>query len=271
MPQLLPCPLLKLLTQYLMSFVPHLHRLGLGLLVWGCLFMPAQANELSVAVAANFAAPMQKLAVMFEQSSGHKIKLAVGSTGRFYAQIKNGAPFEVLLAADDETPRKLAQEGLAISSTQMTYAVGRLALWSKQPALVDDKGEVLAKGQFDKLALADPKLAPYGLAAIETLTQLGHLERLRPKLVQAENIAQAYQFVSTHNAPLGLVALSQIYQDGKFTEGSAWVVPAHLHSPIRQDAIVLNKGKDNPATASLLVFLRSDQARALIKRYGYEF
>lgn len=231
-----------------------------------CVTFTTQAAEVSVAVAANFTAAMQKITPLFEQETGHKLALAYGSTGRFYAQIKNGAPFQVLLAADDETPAKLEKEGLGVASSRMTYAVGRLVLWSKQPGLVDKQGEVLKTEKFEKLALADPKLAPYGLAAMETLTQLGLIDQLKSKLVQGENIAQAYQFVSTQNAQLGFVALSQINPQ----EGSAWVVPSHLHSPIRQDAIVLAKGKDAPAATALLQFLRSEKARAIIRSHGYE-
>lgn len=231
-----------------------------------CFAFNAQASEVWVAVAANFTAAMQKIAPLFEQETGHKLSVAYGSTGRFYAQIKNGAPFQVLLAADDETPAKLEKEGLGVAGSRMTYAVGRLVLWSKQPGLVDKQGEVLTTGKFEKLAMADPKLAPYGLAAMETLTQLGLLDQLKPKLVQGENIAQTYQFVITQNAQLGFVALSQI----KPQEGSSWVVPSHLHSPIRQDAIVLAKGKDEPAARALLQFLRSEKARAIIRSLGYE-
>lgn len=245
-------------------------HLCLAFMAWACLLTTAQAAEVSVAVAANFAAPMQKMAAAFEQDTGHKVSMAVGSTGRFYAQIKNGAPFQVLLAADDETPAKLEKEGAALKGSRMTYAVGRLVLWSQQAGLVDDRGEVLRSERFNKLALADPKLAPYGLAAIETLTQLGLLDKLKPKFVQGENIAQTFQFVSTQNTQLGFVALSQVQSEGKITQGSAWVVPAHLHTPIRQDAIILNKGKDKPAAAALLEYLRSERARAIIRAHGYE-
>ncbi|MCZ8250927.1 MAG: molybdate ABC transporter substrate-binding protein [Hylemonella sp.] len=237
--------------------------------VWGLVAgAAAQAAEVQVAVAANFTAPMQKIAPLFEADTGHKAVLAFGSTGRFYAQIKNGAPFDVLLAADDETPARLEREGQGVS--RFTYAIGKLVLWSRQPALVDDQGEVLKRGRFDKIALADPKLAPYGAAAIETLTKLGVIETLRPKFVQGENIAQTYQFVATENAPLGFVALSQVWVDGKLKEGSAWRVPGTLYSPIRQDAILLNKGKDNAAATALLQYLRGAKARAIIQAYGYE-
>lgn len=228
-----------------------------------------QAAEVQVAVAANFTAPMQKIAPMFEADTGHKAVLAFGSTGRFYAQIRNGAPFDVLLAADDETPARLEREGHGTS--RFTYAIGRLVLWSKQPALVDARGEVLKSGKFEKIALADPRLAPYGAAAIEAMTKLGVIDALRPKFVLGENIAQTWQFVATENAQLGFVALSQVWADGKLKEGSAWLVPATLYTPIRQDAILLNRGKDNAAATALLQYLRGDKARAIIQSYGYEF
>ena len=231
----------------------------------------SHAADVTVAVAANFTAPMQKIAEAFAQDTGHKAVLAFGATGKFYAQIKNGAPFQVLLAADNETPAKLEKEGFAVAGTRFTYATGRLVLWSAQPGLVDDKGDVLRTSQDGKVALADPKLAPYGAAAIETMTRLGLLERLQPRFVQGENIGQAYQFVATGNAPMGFVALSQVMVDGRIDKGSAWVVPAKLHAPILQDAVLLNPGKDNPAALALTRYLRSGKARAIILSYGYEF
>uniref|UniRef100_UPI0035AF2289 molybdate ABC transporter substrate-binding protein n=1 Tax=Hylemonella sp. TaxID=2066020 RepID=UPI0035AF2289 len=241
---------------------------SLFLLMW-LAALTGRAAEVQVAVAANFAAPMQKIAPLFEADTGHKARLAFGSTGRFYAQIRNGAPFDVLLAADDETPTRLEREGQG--GGRFTYAIGKLVLWSKQPTLVDDKGDVLRSGRFDKLALADPRLAPYGAAAIETMTKLGVIDALRPKFVQGENIAQTWQFVATENAQLGFVALSQVWADGKLKEGSAWLVPATLYTPIRQDAILLNRGKDKAAATALLQYLRGDKARAIIQSYGYEF
>lgn len=231
----------------------------------------AQAGEVSVAVAANFTAPMQKIAAAFAQDTGHVAVLSFGSTGKFYAQIKNGAPFQLLLAADDETPAKLEKEGLALSGTRFTYATGRLVLWSKQPALVDAKGEVLRKAPgTERLAVADPKLAPYGAAAMETLQKMGLRATWQPRLVQGESIGQAYQFAASGNAALGFVALSQVMVDGKLSEGSAWIVPAELHAPLRQDAVVLANAKDNAAAAALLAYLKSDKARAIIRAYGYE-
>lgn len=239
-----------------------------GLMVLG---VPATslADEVQVAVAANFTAPMKIIASDYEKATGNKAELSFGATGKFYAQIKNGAPFEVLLAADDETPARMEKEGLAVPGSRITYAIGALALWSAKPGFVDDKGAVLKKGDFAHIALAAPKLAPYGAAAIETMSRLGVLSTLEPKFVQGENIAQTYQFVSTGNAELGFVALSQVYANGKLTGGSAWVVPADLHKPIRQDAVILTRGKDNPAASALLKFLKTRQAQNVIKSYGY--
>lgn len=230
-----------------------------------------QAAEVSVAVAANFTAPMQKIAAAFEQETGHKAVLSFGSTGKLYAQIRNGAPFQLLLAADDKTPARLEQEGLALPGTRFTYASGRLVLWSAQPELVDDKGEVLRNGHFERIAVADPQLAPYGAAALEAIGKLGLLQRLQPRMVQGENIGQTFQFVATGNAALGFVALSQVMSDGRISRGSAWVVPLELHAPIRQDAVVLVTGRDNPAAAALAAYLRGEKARAIIRAYGYEF
>ncbi len=231
---------------------------------------PALAAEVSVAVASNFAAPMQKIAAAFEKDTGHKAVLAFGSTGKFHAQITNGAPFQVLLAADDETPQRLEREGFAMAGTRFTYAIGRLALWSRLPGRVDDKGDVLRVGGFAHIALANPKIAPYGAAAAEVLNGLGLTATLTPKFVLGENIAQTYQFVASGNAELGFVALSQVYLDGKLAAGSAWVVPATLHAPIRQDAVLLRAGKDSAAAAALLAYLRGDKARALIRASGYD-
>jgi molybdate transport system substrate-binding protein len=229
---------------------------------------PAFADEVQVAVAANFTAPMQKIAAEFEKDTGHKVVAAFGSTGKFYAQIKNGAPFEVLLAADDETPAKLIAEGAAVAGTQFTYAIGKLVLWSAKPGVVDEAGDVLKKGGFDHIAVANPKLAPYGAAGIETMKAFGVYDALQAKIVTAETIAQAYQFVSSGNAELGFVALSQVLKDGKI-DGSAWIVPAKYYTQIRQDAVILANGKGKPAAEALLKYLKGDKAIAVIKSYGY--
>ncbi|HYQ39281.1 MAG TPA: molybdate ABC transporter substrate-binding protein [Pseudomonas sp.] len=229
----------------------------------------AQAEEVQVAVAANFTEPMQAIAREFAKDTGHQAVVAFGATGKFYAQIQNGAPFEVLLAADDTTPQKLEQEAAAVPGSRFTYAIGALALWSATPGYVDPQGEVLRKGAFDHLALANPKSAPYGAAAMATLARLGVAEALQARVVQGENIAQTYQFVASGNAELGFVALSQIYKDGKVDSGSAWIVPAELHTPIRQDAVLLARGKDNPAAKALVDYLKQPKAVALIRSYGY--
>jgi molybdate transport system substrate-binding protein len=230
----------------------------------------ALAEEIQVAVAANFTAPMKLIAADFEKETGHKAVLTFGATGKFYAQITNGAPFEVFLAADDETPAKLEKEGAAVGGSRFTYATGKLVLWSAQPGLVDARGEVLKKGDFKKIAIAAPKLAPYGAAAVETMNKLGLQAALEPKLVQGESIGQAFSFVSTGNAELGFVALSQVYEDGKIKSGSAWIVPESLHSPIRQDAVLLAKAKDSKAAAQLMTYLKTDKAKAVIRSFGYE-
>ena len=228
----------------------------------------ACADEVQVAVAANFTAPLQKIAPEFEKATGHKIVASYGSTGKFYAQIRNGAPFEVLLAADDETPAKLGKEG-AVAASQFTYAIGKLVLWSAKPAVVDSQGEVLKRGGFDHIAIANPKLAPYGAAAMEVLKALGATDALQAKIVTAENISQTQQFITSGNALLGFVALSQVLKDGAI-EGSAWIVPQKLYSPIRQDAIILEKGKNKAAAEALVRYLKGDAAKAVIKSYGYD-
>ncbi|MGC3891192.1 molybdate ABC transporter substrate-binding protein [Pseudomonas urmiensis] len=230
----------------------------------------ARADEVQVAVAANFTAPIQAIATDFEKDTGHKLVAAYGATGQFYAQIKNGAPFEVFLAADDSTPAKLEQEKQTVAGSRFTYAIGTLALWSAKPGYVDDRGAVLKSNDYKHLSIANPKTAPYGLAATQVLHKLQLTEATKGKIVEGQNITQAFQFVSTGNAELGFVALSQIYKDGKVENGSAWIVPADLHEPIRQDAVILNKGKDNPAAKALVDYLKGPKAAALIKSYGYE-
>ncbi|MEX8503677.1 MAG: molybdate ABC transporter substrate-binding protein [Leptothrix ochracea] len=242
----------------------------LGWALVGGGLLPAQAAEVQVAVASNFTAPMQAMAVAFERETGHTVRMSFGASGKFYAQIKHGAPFEVLLSADDEKPVQLEKDGLTVPGSRFTYALGTLVLWSAQAGLVDAKGEVLAKGAFQKLAIAAPKLAPYGAAAMEVLSGMGVLAAVQPKLVQGENIAQTYQFVSTGNAELGFVALSQVMKDGVLNAGgSAWIVPAKLHRPIRQDAVLLAKGRGNVAAEALLAYLKTDKTQTLLRAYGY--
>lgn len=230
----------------------------------------ASADDVQVAVAANFTAPMQALAAGFEKDTGHKLVASYGATGQFYSQIKNGAPFQVFLAADDSTPAKLESEGETVAGSRFTYAIGSLVLWSAKAGYVDDKGEVLKRNAFKHLAIANPKTAPYGLAATQVMEKMGLTDGVKPKLVEGQSITQALQFVSTGNAELGFVALSQVYKDGKVTSGSAWLVPAGLHEPIKQDAVILNKGKDSAAARALVDYLRGDKAAAVIKSYGYQ-
>ena len=230
----------------------------------------SQAEEVRVAVAANFAQPLKALAAGFEKETGHKWRMTPGATGKLYAQIKNGAPFDVFLSADEETPIRLEQEGAAVPGSRFTYATGKLALWSAQARLVDAQGEVLRQGRFKHLALAAPQLAPYGAAAVQTLTQLGLLQALSPRFVQGESIGQTYSFVATGNAELGFVALSQVYENGAFASGSGWVVPGAMHQPLRQAAVLLNPGRANPAAKALMDYLKTEKTRAVIRSFGYD-
>lgn len=229
----------------------------------------ARAGEVQVAVAANFAGPLARIQEGFAAATGHTLKVSAGATGKFYAQIVSGAPFEVLFAADDETPKRLAAEGHAVAGSLFTYAIGKLVLWSAQPGFVDDQGAVLASARFAHLAMANPKIAPYGAAGLQVLKARGLTEALTPKLVTAESIAQAYQFVSTGNAELGFVALSQVAVPGKAAEGSYWLVPPSLYGEIRQDAVLLKAGEKNPAAIALLAYLKTAPAQDVIKAYGY--
>lgn len=246
----------------------NLRVLGLSLL----LQLTAQttmADSANIAVAANFTAPMRELAREFEKTSDHRLVLSFASSGKFYAQIQHGAPFDVFLSADTVKPERLIGDGLGEKTSRFTYALGALALWSKDPALISDGPETLAAGNFHKLALANPRLAPYGEAAMATLAALKLDKVLQSRLVQGENIAQAYQYVSSGNAELGFVARSQLWREDGSTEGSVWLVPASFHPPIRQDAVLLTRGADNPAALALLTYLRSEPAQAIIRRYGY--
>lgn len=222
------------------------------------------ADQVKVAVAANFTAAMKEIAKDFEKATGHSTQVSFGSTGKLYTQIENGAPFEVFLAADQKRPKMLAEEGKATG--EFTYAVGKLVLWSADPDMIQDSGKVLSRGDFAKLAIANPKTAPYGAAAIDVMKSLAVDQMLEPKLVQGDNIAQTYQFVATKNAELGFVAKAQIALDAS---GSSWEVPQDLYSPIRQDAVLLEKGENNPAATALIDYLKSDAAKAVIEKYGY--
>ena len=229
----------------------------------------AQAEEVLAAVATNFVDPLATIGKGFTAATGHTLKVSSGATGKFFVQIAADAPFEVLIAADDDTPRKLIANGYGVAGSQFTYATGKLVLWSAQPGYIDDQGAVLATGTYAHLAIANPKLAPYGRAGLEVLKARGLADAIVPKLVTAESIAQAHQFVATGNAELGFVALSQVAPQGKPVIGSYWLVPAALYGEIRQDAVLLKTGEKNPAAAALLAYLKSPAAKAVIRSYGY--
>lgn len=225
----------------------------------------ASAGETQVAVAANFTEPATEIARLFTEKTGHTATLSFGPSGQFYTQITQGAPFEVFLSADDARPKKAVAEGFGVEGSVFTYAIGRLVLWSKDPALVTGP-ETLKEPAFDHIAIADPKAAPYGAAAVETMTKLGVYDALAPKVVQGTSIAQAFQFVDTGNAALGFVALSQV---ARIEAGSRWLVPEDLHAPIRQDAVLLKTGADNEAAKAFLDFLRTPEATEIIESFGY--
>lgn len=235
----------------------------------GLVSMSAGAGEVRVAVASNFAAPMERIVAQFQAESGHRVSVSTGSTGKFFAQIRNGAPFDVLVAADEATPQSLEADGLTVAGSRFVYALGKLVLWSAQPGVVDGKGSVL-RGSYNRLAIADPRLAPYGMAAQETLQNLGLWNGLQSRLVKGENITQAYQFAATGNAELGFVALSQITKECKVAQGSWWLVPSQLYHPIRQSAVQLSAAKDPVASSAFLEFMRGKQAVAVIRSFGYE-
>ena len=229
----------------------------------------AMAENVQIAVAANFAVPMQKIANQFQQATGHRAILSSGSTGKFYTQIKNGAPFDVFLSADTATPERLERENETVSGSRYTYAIGKLVLWSPQSNFVDKMGQALITGRYDHIAIANPKVAPYGMAAQHTMQKLNLWFNLQSKLVQGENIGQTHQFVETGNAELGFVALSQIQSDGKIS-GSYWLVPQKLYSSLEQQAVLLNKARDNAAAKAFMSFLKSTSTRNVIKSYGYD-
>lgn len=249
--------------------MPPLPRRLLALIAALALAGAARADVVQVAVAANFTAPAKALAEVLARTTGHEARLSFGATGAFYTQIRNGAPFDVFLAADDERPLKLEREGDTVPGSRFTYATGQLVLWSARPGFVDEQGAVLKGGAFNKLAIANPKLAPYGAAAMQTLDKLGLAAALQPKLVTGESIGQTYTFIATGNAELGFVALSQVLEGGKLKAGSAWVVPAQYHAPIVQDAVMLKRAAGNPAAQAWIKLLHSAGAKDLIRSYGY--
>lgn len=234
--------------------------------------VPARAAEALVAVAANFAEVIEELKPAFEKASGHKLQATTGSTGKLYAQIKAGAPFQVLLSADAKTPERLENEKAGVSGTRFTYAVGKLTLWSRdQNRIGSDGPAVLQASDVYHVAIANPDLAPYGVAAREALQALGLWDRLKPKIVMGQNIGQTHSMVATGNAQLGFVALSAVLSPRATNKGSRWDVPQKLFTPIKQDAILLNAGDGNDAAVAFLGFLKTPEARRVIDRYGYGF
>jgi molybdate transport system substrate-binding protein len=244
-------------------------KLGLLGALLATVVQVANAGEVNAAVAANFTAPVQQIAELFQKETGHTVKFSFGSSGKFYSQIKEGAPFDVFLAADEKNPKLLEEEGLAVKDTRFVYALGKLVLWSAQSGFVDNKGAVLGKGSYNKIAYADPKLAPYGLAAQETLQKLKLWDTVQSKLVTGESITQTFQFAATGNADMAFVALAQITKDGKIIDGSYWLVPADMYNPIKQSAIELSAAKDKAAAQAFLKFLKSEKALAIIRNFGY--
>ena len=245
-------------------------RFALALLLALCLAGPAAAEEAVVAVAANFSEVAELLAKDFEQASGHKLTFVAGSTGKLYAQITNGAPFDAFLSADQETPARLEKEGQAVAGSRFTYATGRLTLWSPEPGRVaSDGAATLKEGKFRLLAIANPELAPYGAAAKQALEKLGLWERFKDRIVMGETIGQAHAMVASGNAELGFVALSHVLSPRTETKGSRWDVPAHLYAPLQQDAVLLARAAGNPAARGFLDFLRSAKARKVMETYGY--
>ncbi len=225
----------------------------------------SSAESTRIAVAANFAAPMEAIVHAFEAQSDHRVSVSFGSSGKLFAQVHNGAPFDAFLSADSSKPEALIDAGMALADSRFTYAIGTLALFAGDGS---DARARLQTGDYNKLAIANPRLAPYGAAAVETLQHLGLGDSARAKLVTGENISQTWQFVYSGNAALGFVALSQLIKDGS-VPGGTWVVPGEMHTPIRQDAVLLTRGRQNPATVALLDFLQSDAANSIIQHYGY--
>ncbi len=232
----------------------------------------ANAAEVQVAVAANFTAPMKDIAVMYEKATGDKILASYDSTGKFYAQIKNGAPYQVLFAADAKTPAKIEAEGLGVKGTAKPYAFGKLVLWSATPDFVKEDKNFILSDAVKKIAVANPKLAPYGEAAYQTMTSWKNIERAKEKFVEGDNIGNTYNYAATGNAQVGFVALSQVIdpKTSKFAKGSGWIIPSNLYSPIRQDSVVLNPGKDNAAVEKFMKYMAtSPDVKKLIESYGY--
>jgi molybdate transport system substrate-binding protein len=237
----------------------------------GLVGAPVRAAEVRVAASSDLMTAMERLAPMFQKESGHTLKLSMGASSKLYAQIKKGgAPFDVFLSADEELPKRLLQEGSAVGGSRFVYATGRLVLWSAQPGLVDDKASVLNKGDFSRLAIANPIYSPYGVAAKETLTKLIMWNAMQRKLDKGDDVVQTYQFAATERADLAFIALSQVMRDNKVSAGSWWLVPPEMHNPIRQSAVLLTNAQDPVASKAFLAFLKSEKAVKVMRGFGYE-
>ncbi len=250
--------------------ISRCNLIAILLLLSGLLSTPVLAAEVSVAVTSDFAAPMERLAPLFRKESGHTLKVSAGASGKLYLQIKGGAAFDVFLSADEEMPRQLMIDGMAVGGSRFAYAVGKLVLWSSLGDLVDEKGAVLNKGNFNMLAIANPRFSPYGVAAKDTLTKLTMWNSIQRKLAKGENVAETYHLAVIEKADLALIALSQVMHNGKITSGSSWIVPATMHKSIHQNAVLLSGAKDPAAAKSFLAFLKSAKARAVMREFGYE-
>ena len=228
----------------------------------------ALAQELRIAVASNFLLPLKELSRKFKESTRHKVVVISGSTGKLYAQIKQGAPFDILMAADSLRPELLEKEGIGVPGSRFTYAVGRLALWSADSTLpLKNDLQVLNHKNFRYLAIANRKTAPYGKAAEQVLRKKGFWEQIQNRLVRGENISQTFQFVMTGNADIGLIALSQLRKNQGL--GFSWIVPQEWHDPIQQQGILLKRAKTNKAARQFLNFIKSNRIQKQIESYGY--
>lgn len=253
-------------------YMKYLNKLIGSTFLLSCLLCNgiSYAGEVSVAVAGNFAKPLKVLVEKFESNTGQKVAISVGSTGKLYAQIINGAPFEVFLASDQKRPIKLVERNLAVKSSQFTYAKGKLVLWSKKIGGAELGEMFLSSTELKHLAIADPKMAPYGVQAIFALKNLGLYQQLKDKLIRAQNVGQAYQYLNSGSIEMGIIALSQVTENGKINIGSAWIIPHSLYQPIQQDGVLLEKGKSNPVALLFLDYLKTPEALQIIRSFGYE-
>ncbi|MEN9756228.1 MAG: hypothetical protein RL755_415 [Pseudomonadota bacterium] len=243
---------------------------AMALTVFTLLNSPVFADTTLVAVASNFTKPMTEIAAEFEKATGHTAKLSFSSSGKFVSQIENGAPFEVFLSADESSPLRLEKDGFAVSGSTRTYAIGKLVLWSSIPGFIDDQGAALTNGKFEHIALADPKLAPYGAATVDYLNRKKLLDKLQPLMIMGENISQTHQIISSGNVELGFVALSQVIENGKISSGSGVIIPNNQHNPIKQSITLLKIGAENPAAQALINYLKLPAAKNIIQKYGYD-